>query len=224
MLMDRWARAAAEQAAQRRRRVFERASESTRVGDPRSVSNRPRRCSTGDLTRTTSLHAIHDRQHAAKESPGDRDDNCKPDFIGLQPVGFPSVDAPFQARENVGVAVARGRMLSSVRPLMRQDDSRRPVWEFAASGSHTTPASPERSRDQLAHRRQPSNARASSSCALRSASGSRSRKACSKASAATAIDGTERIGRVKTMLTGAPKCYNQSPQYAASRSWHRPAV
>src|SRR6516164_6612692 len=89
MLMDRWARAAAEQAAQRRRRVFERASESTRVGDPRSVSNRPRRCSTGDLTRTTSLHAIHDRQHAAKESPGDRDDNCKPDFIGLQPVGFP---------------------------------------------------------------------------------------------------------------------------------------
>src|SRR5215467_7426742 len=44
---------------------------------------------------------------------------------------FPSVDAPFQARENVGVAVARGRMLSSVRPLMRQDDSRRPVWEFA---------------------------------------------------------------------------------------------
>ena len=44
---------------------------------------------------------------------------------------FPSVDAPFQARENVGVVAARGRMLSSVRPLMRQDDSRRPVWEFA---------------------------------------------------------------------------------------------
>jgi hypothetical protein len=40
------------------------------------------------------------------------------------------VDAPFQARENVGVVVARGRMLSSVRPLMRQEDSRRPVWEF----------------------------------------------------------------------------------------------
>ena len=38
---------------------------------------------------------------------------------------------PFQARENVGVVVARGRMLSSVRPLMRQEDSRRPVWEFA---------------------------------------------------------------------------------------------
>src|SRR6516164_798420 len=33
--------------------------------------------------------------------------------------GFPSVDAPLQARENVGVVVARGRMLSSVRPLMR---------------------------------------------------------------------------------------------------------
>src|SRR5215471_386368 len=31
-------------------------------------------------------------------------------------VCFPSVDAPFQARENVGVVVARGRMLSSVRP------------------------------------------------------------------------------------------------------------
>src|SRR5215813_14870427 len=46
-------------------------------------------------------------------------------------VGSPSVDAPFQARENVGVVVARGRMLSSVRPLMRQDDRRRPVWEFA---------------------------------------------------------------------------------------------
>ena len=45
--------------------------------------------------------------------------------------GFPSVDAPFQARENVGVVVARGRMLSSVRPWMRQEDSRRPVWEFA---------------------------------------------------------------------------------------------
>jgi len=29
----------------------------------------------------------------------------------------PSVDAPLQARENVGVVVARGRMLSSVRPL-----------------------------------------------------------------------------------------------------------
>jgi len=43
----------------------------------------------------------------------------------------PSVDAPLQARENVGVVVARGRMLSSVRPLMRQEHSRRPVWEFA---------------------------------------------------------------------------------------------
>jgi len=41
------------------------------------------------------------------------------------------VDAPFHARENVEVVVAQGRMLSSVRPMMRQDDSRRPVWEFA---------------------------------------------------------------------------------------------
>ena len=46
-------------------------------------------------------------------------------------VGSPSVDAPLQARENVGVVAARGRMLSSVRPWMRHDDSRRPVWEFA---------------------------------------------------------------------------------------------
>jgi hypothetical protein len=46
-------------------------------------------------------------------------------------VCFPSVDAPLQARENFGIAVARGRMLSSVRPLMRQEASRRPVWEFA---------------------------------------------------------------------------------------------
>jgi hypothetical protein len=38
---------------------------------------------------------------------------------------------PLQARENVGIVAARGRMLSSVRPLMRQEDSRRPVWEFA---------------------------------------------------------------------------------------------
>src|SRR5271165_3314832 len=46
-------------------------------------------------------------------------------------VGSPSVDAPLQARENVGIVAARGRMLSSVRPSMRQEHSRRPVWEFA---------------------------------------------------------------------------------------------
>jgi hypothetical protein len=38
---------------------------------------------------------------------------------------------PLYARENVRLGVARGRMLSSVRPLTRQEDSRRPVWEFA---------------------------------------------------------------------------------------------
>src|SRR5262249_25897182 len=43
----------------------------------------------------------------------------------------PSVDAPVYARENVRLGVARGRMLSSVRPLTRQEDSRRRVWEFA---------------------------------------------------------------------------------------------
>src|SRR5580693_744193 len=46
-------------------------------------------------------------------------------------VCYPSMDAPFQARENVGIVAARGRMLSSVRPSMRQEHSRRPVWEFA---------------------------------------------------------------------------------------------
>src|SRR5262249_62036930 len=46
-------------------------------------------------------------------------------------VCFPSVDAPLYARENVRLGVARGRMLSSVRPVTRQEDSRRPVWEFA---------------------------------------------------------------------------------------------
>src|SRR5215467_10096063 len=51
--------------------------------------------------------------------------------IGWVKGSFPSVDAPFQARENVGIVAARGRMLSSVRPWMRQEDSRRPVWEFA---------------------------------------------------------------------------------------------
>jgi hypothetical protein len=40
-------------------------------------------------------------------------------------------NAPSQARENVGIVVACGRMLPSVRPPMRQEDSRRPVWEFA---------------------------------------------------------------------------------------------
>jgi pimeloyl-ACP methyl ester carboxylesterase len=34
--------------------------------------------------------------------------------------GYPSVDAPFQARENFGIVAARSRMLPSVRPLMRR--------------------------------------------------------------------------------------------------------
>src|SRR5215471_15552314 len=38
---------------------------------------------------------------------------------------------PSRQGKNVGVVAAHGRMLSSVRPLMRQEDSRRPVWEFA---------------------------------------------------------------------------------------------
>src|SRR6516162_4371757 len=49
---------------------------------------------------------------------------------------------PLQARENVGVVVARGRMLSSVRPWMRQDDSRRPVWQVA-DRVQITPRVPE---------------------------------------------------------------------------------
>jgi hypothetical protein len=35
-------------------------------------------------------------------------------------VRYPSVDAPFLARENFRIAVARSRMLPSVRPLMRR--------------------------------------------------------------------------------------------------------
>ena len=38
------------------------------------------------------------------------------DLAVLANDGSPSVDAPFHARENFGVVVARGRMLSSVRP------------------------------------------------------------------------------------------------------------
>ena len=38
---------------------------------------------------------------------------------------------PFRQGKTLGSLSARGRMLSSVRPLMRQEDSRRPVWEFA---------------------------------------------------------------------------------------------
>ena len=53
------------------------------------------------------------------------------DFVSMpaSKARFPSVDAPFQARENVGVVAAHDRMLSSVRPWMRQEDSRWPVWD-----------------------------------------------------------------------------------------------
>lgn len=47
------------------------------------------------------------------------------------PLAVPSVDAPLQARENFRIVAARSRMLPSVRPSMRQGDSRWPVWEFA---------------------------------------------------------------------------------------------
>src|SRR5271166_5824706 len=66
------------------------------------------------------------RHRQTKGAATDMVDLTPPRHISTLPV-----DAPFQARENVGVVVARGRMLSSVRPLMRQEDSRRPVWEFA---------------------------------------------------------------------------------------------
>jgi len=38
---------------------------------------------------------------------------------------------PSRQGKRSGSLLARGRMLSSVRPLMRQNDGRRPVWEFA---------------------------------------------------------------------------------------------
>jgi hypothetical protein len=66
------------------------------------------------------------RHRQTKGAATDMPDLLRPRHIPTLPV-----DAPFQARESVGVVAARGRMLSSVRPLMRQDDSRRPVWEFA---------------------------------------------------------------------------------------------
>ena len=72
-------------------------------------------------------------KHPRIDEPGDL---AKQQIIAMNNSGvggwsFPSVDAPFQARENVGIVAARGRMLSSVRPSMRQEHSRRPVWEFA---------------------------------------------------------------------------------------------
>ena len=59
------------------------------------------------------------RHRQTKGAATDMVDLTPPRHIPTLPV-----DAPFQARENVGVVVARGRMLSSVRPWMRQDDSR----------------------------------------------------------------------------------------------------
>ena len=58
--------------------------------------------------------------------------------------GFPSVDAPFQARENVGVVVARGRMLSSVRPF--DAAGRQPPACMGVRGPG--PNHPQRARDQ----------------------------------------------------------------------------
>ena len=66
------------------------------------------------------------RHRQTKGAATDMVDLTPPRHIPTLPV-----DPPFQARENGGIVAARGRMLSSVRPLMRQDDSRRPVWEFA---------------------------------------------------------------------------------------------
>jgi hypothetical protein len=41
----------------------------------------------------------------------------------------PFVDAPSQARENIGIVVARGRMVICP-AFAAAEDSRRPVWEF----------------------------------------------------------------------------------------------
>jgi hypothetical protein len=43
-----------------------------------------------------------------------------PPLIDADPAKLPSVDAPLSAREKLGIALVRGRMLSSVRPSMRQ--------------------------------------------------------------------------------------------------------
>src|SRR6516165_1607254 len=72
-----------------------------------------------------------ERVAVGRSNPGHRETGCGQVHRDGHLVGYASVDAPFQARENVGVVVARGRMLSCVRPVIRQEDSRRPVWEFA---------------------------------------------------------------------------------------------
>src|SRR4029077_12014862 len=52
----------------------------------------------------------------------------------------PSVDAPFQARENVGIVAARGRMLSSVRPSMRQEETAAGLYGSSRTGSRSPEA------------------------------------------------------------------------------------
>jgi len=87
----------------------------------------------GDVRRVIAAAPSYLAKHPRIDEPGDL---AKQQIIAMNNSGvggwsFPSVDAPFQARENVGIVVAHGRMLSSVRPSMRQEHSRRPVWEFA---------------------------------------------------------------------------------------------
>src|SRR6516164_11187454 len=93
----------------------------------RARSERPRRHRAGEKNyQVASPHA------GSLALTANRDYGSKgPPRIGWAKGSFPSVDAPLQAREKVGIVAARGRMLSSVRPWMRQEDSRRPIWEFA---------------------------------------------------------------------------------------------
>jgi len=78
--------------------------------------------------------------HAKTEREAEIQPNRITDDLGREPISGIAGSSgcrhsicgrPLPGKGKRWVAVARGRMLSSVRPLMRQEDSRRPVWEFA---------------------------------------------------------------------------------------------
>ena len=133
----------------------------------------------------------------------------------LLKVCSPFVDAPFQARENVRIVAARDRMLSSVRPWVRQEGSRRPLWEFAGPvqitqslsprrlSAPTVPTSPASCALTLFPRRPPSSWRASSLPAFEKLHISRHRGS---------IRATTEMGRLRRLGEGS----------ADVPYWHKP--
>ena len=87
--------------------------------------------STSGRRRDFALGYSRRNRPVRRNCPSGRASTWTPIGCGKPATAMTSVDAPFWASENVGIVAARGRMLSSVRPSMRQEDSRRPVWEFA---------------------------------------------------------------------------------------------